>query len=179
MNINCSTNCTAPCTPWFIVLNYIVLKRNIRQVQKFVASVHTFSSQLPPLFIGSLCPPWPAASDWKWLNHGDTIVLAGSVPAAWVYHRLSRVCPSRNPSINLLLLASPVWQRKRGSVYMIAFPSENLSALDWTSDQWPVQYVRGRDVILFLNSFETIETLLWLYHQTPPVKTSSQASKLR
>ena len=91
MSINCSTNCTAPCTPWFIVLNYIVLKRNIRQVQKFVASVHTFSSQLPPLFIGSLCPPWPAASDWKWLNYGDTIILAGSVSPSWVYHRLSTV----------------------------------------------------------------------------------------
>ena len=52
---------------------------------------------------------------------------------------------------------------------MIVFPSQNLSALDWTSDQWPVQYVRGRDVILFLYSTETIETVLWLHHQRPPV----------
>ena len=52
---------------------------------------------------------------------------------------------------------------------MIVFPSENLSALDWTSDQWPVQYVRGRDVILFLYSTETIETVLWLHHQRLPV----------
>ena len=45
--------------------------------------------------------------------------------------------------IKLLPLASVVCQGKRESVDMIAFQSENLSALDWTSDQWPAQYVRS------------------------------------
>ena len=54
---------------------------------------------------------------------------------------------------------------------MIAFPSENLSAFDWTSDQWPVQFVRGIDVILLKlsNLYSTEVQSLLLYRQSSPV----------
>ena len=91
-----------------------------------------------------------------------------------MYHRFSTVCPTRNPS-RILSICFP-WhlqsgREKEGSVYMIAFPSENLSALDWTFDQWPVQYVRGIDVILlkFFNLYSTEVQSLLLYRQSSPV----------
>ena len=139
MNMNRSNNCIA----LFSLLHLMNHCNELLFINKKII-LCTQDTSLPPC--------WPAASDWKWLNHGDTIILAGSVSPSWVYHRLRRV-PQKSlllhclmkwmkwvthPCIKRLLLASLACQRKSGSVCMIGFLSENLSAFDWTTDQWPL-----------------------------------------